>query len=66
MNTNDLFAFLKTSNSSAVQIITISEPRSTMTQLEKFHIVFKRVDGFSLVANATPTAHPPNYKLISM
>lgn len=42
MNMNDLFAFLNTSNSSAIQTTATREPRSTMTQLEKFCIVFKR------------------------
>lgn len=36
MNMNDLFALLNTSNLSTIQTIAIWEPRSTMTQLEKF------------------------------
>lgn len=60
MNSKDLFVFLNTSNSNAIQTIAIREPRSTMTQLEKFHIVFlTEVYGFSYVANIIWTTPYP-------
>lgn len=38
---SDLFALLNTSNSSAIQTHRHLRAGSTMTQLEKLHIVFK-------------------------
>lgn len=35
MNMNDLFAFLNTSNSSAIQTTAIGAPGSTVTQLSE-------------------------------